>query len=146
MSLQDLSVLIKDFREEHRLTYAKFAERCGLSTATVWKIEEMCVKPDIGSIAKLAVGLGRTPEEVLNLYYQDEEVNQTLEAFLKELYQVGVAEGLSWSRLSHGSVETLLSVLRQVVDLEHAGTNRGRKRGAATSSKAFRRPTKFGRR
>jgi len=57
---------VRRWREERRLTLQELANRSGLATSTVHKVESAQMIPSVAVLLKLARGLGRRPAELVH--------------------------------------------------------------------------------
>ena len=57
---------VRRWREERRQTLQELAQRSGLATSTVYKVENAQMIPSVAVLLKLARGLGRRPAELIH--------------------------------------------------------------------------------
>lgn len=60
------------YREKHGLTMQQFAERCGISSADVYRMESaFVVYPRIDTLSKIAIGIGVSDKTLMKILMED---------------------------------------------------------------------------
>lgn len=110
---------VRRWREERRLTLQELAQRSGLATSTVHKVEGAQMIPSVAVLLKLARGLGRRPAE---LVHDEGAAVERVHQRAAERARLGVEGKLTVERLTGDLFAPALEAWRVTV---HPGVSGG---------------------
>ncbi len=117
--LAQISRRVRSFREEANLTLQQLAERSGVATSTIQKVETEQMIPSVAVILKIARGLGRRAAELVHDAGDDLEI---LHLRAAERHPIGQRDKLLVERLSGDLFEPSLETWRVTL---HPGVSSG---------------------
>lgn len=117
--LSQVSERIRQWREDAGLTLQDLAERSGVATSTIQKVETERMIPSLAVVLKIARGLGRRPAELVNDGDGDLEV---VHQRARARRPVGVDDRMLLERLSGDLLDPALEMWRVTL---HPGVSSG---------------------
>jgi len=119
LALARIGQRVRRWREERRLTLHELAQRSGLATSTVHKVESAQMIPSVAVLLKLARGLGRRPAELI---HDEGAAVELVHGRVGERTRIGVAGTMQVERLSGDLFDPALEAWRVTL---HPGTSSG---------------------
>ena len=120
--LERISRRIRQGREQAGLTLHELAQRSGVATSTIQKIETAQMIPNVAVLLKVARGLGRRPMELVR---DSEDELAVIHLPASERHPVGVPRKVMVERLSGDLFEPALEMWRVTLQ-PGCGSGRGR--------------------
>lgn len=118
--LERIGQRVRKWRDEAGLTLQALAEKSGLATSTIQKIETNAMTPSVAVLLKLARGLGRRPADLVR---DEAEEAACLHLPAAERHPIGVPGRQVMERLSGDLIDPVLETWRATV---YAGHGSGR--------------------
>jgi transcriptional regulator with XRE-family HTH domain len=119
--LERIGQRVRKWRDEAGLTLQALAERSGLATSTIQKIETNAMTPSVAVLLKLARGLGRRPADLVR---DDADEAACIHLRAAERHPIGKPGVLVMERLSGDLVDPVLETWRATVYPGHGGGRR----------------------